>query len=170
MEQIKLKLPDLDYVSLDYEPILDIKNDNPRYENEIKTWRLAGFTEENTKYERCYPAITEFVQFGATLFDRCTVSVKKQLPGQTLPRHVDSFTRESFDFGVDPKNCVRVHIFLENWKSGHYFEINDKPIVPWERGDAVMIEKHEPHLSGNNGMEPKFTMQVTGPKSEFKGF
>jgi hypothetical protein len=169
MEQIKLKLPELDFVNLPYSPpILDIKDD-VAYESVNKQYRLAGYTEENTQYHMCWPVTDDYMQFVATLFDKTfTLSVLKQRPGQTIPIHSDSFGKIAYEFSVDPKDCIRVNIFLENWKSGHYFEIDHNPITKWERGDAVIIGKDTPHLSANNGMEPKFTMQITGPKSEFK--
>ena len=168
MERIKLKLPEADLAGFSYKTIIDIESENPIYNAVNEKYRLAGFTKENTTYQICYPTIPDYVQFAATLFDRCTLSIIKQLPGKTMPRHADTFGKASYDFHINRKDCVRVNIFLEDWKSGHYFEINDNPIVPWKRGDAVIIEKDEPHLSANNGMEPKFTMQVTGPKSELK--
>ena len=90
------------------------------------------------------------------------------MPGQTLPSHVDTFYMISKKFDVAPEDCIRVNIFLEDWESGHYFEINNNPILQWKRGDAIIIEKDEPHLSANNGMKPKYTMQVTGVRDEFK--
>ena len=90
-----------------------------------------------------------------------------QLSGQP-PSHVDTFYMVSKKFVVDPNECCRVNVFLEDWESGHYFEINETPVLQWQRGDAIIIEKDEPHLSGNFGMKPKYTMQITGVKNEFK--
>jgi len=171
MEQIKIQLPELNYIRLPFKAMDNVSTQGraTAFESQNKRYHLAGFTRDNTKYEQYFPVTDDYVQFGATLFDRCTVAVMKQMPGQTLPSHVDTFYKISNDYGVDPKECIRVNIFLEDWKSGHYFEINENPVLQWKRGDAIMIEKDEPHLSANNGMVPKYTMQVTGVKNEFKG-
>ena len=171
MEQIKIKLPKLVYKNLHWKSIDNVTYEgrSKEFEEQNKRYHLAGYNKENTKYQQAFPVTDDYVQFGATLFDRCTVAVMYQMPGQTLPSHVDTFFKISNDYGVDPNDCIRVNIFLEDWKSGHYFEINETPILHWKRGDAIIIEKDEPHLSANNGMVPKYTMQVTGVKNEFKG-
>ena len=56
----------------------------------------------------------------------------------------------------------KIKFFLENWKSGHYFEINDTPIVKWKKGDYVMRKNDVPHMAANLGRENRYTMQVTG--------
>lgn len=169
MDQIKLDIPELNYKKLLYDD-KDNVSDQGRataFESQNKKYHLAGYTSENTKYKQAFPN-GKFKTFGKTLFDRFTIAVMWQMPGQTLPSHVDTFYMISKKFGVDPEDCIRINIFLEDWESGHYFEINEKPILHWQRGDAIIIEKDEPHLSANNGMKPKYTMQVTGVRDEFK--
>ena len=170
MEQIKLELPKFAYKSLMWEDKDNITYEGraQAFEDQNRKYFLAGFNKENTKYKQAFSTLKEHTDFADTLFDRYTIAFMYQLSGQTLPSHVDTFYMVSKKFGVDPKDCCRVNIFLEDWKSGHYFEINDTPILQWKRGDAIIIEKDEPHLSANNGMQPKYTMQITGVKNEFK--
>ena len=92
----------------------------------------------------------------------------KQTPGHTLPLHVDTFYQFAEKNSIDPNKCCRLNIFLEDWQSGHYLEINGIPILNWQKGDAIIIYKDEPHLSGNMGMSDKYTMQITGVINEFK--
>ena len=61
-----------------------------------------------------------------------------------------------------------MNFFLEPWKSGHYFEILNEPFVGWGKMNFKIIRYGELHLSGNMGMEPKYTMQITGLYEEFK--
>jgi hypothetical protein len=51
---------------------------------------------------------------------------------------------------------------MEDWKSGHYMEVDGNPIVNWNRGDYVMWNYDVPHYAGNFGIEPRYTMQITG--------
>jgi len=171
MEQIKLKLPKLEYKKLHWDEKDNVSDEGraTAFESQNKKYHLAGYTTHNTKYKQAFPSTNQFTDYSATLFDRCTIAIMWQMPGQTLPSHVDTFYMVSKKFGVDANDCIRVNIFLEDWQSGHYFEINEQPILHWKRGDAIIIEKDEPHLSANNGMVPKYTMQITGVKNEFKG-
>jgi len=170
MEQIKFDLPPIEYKRLTWKEKNNVDDEGRSsvFENQNKKYHLAGYTKDNSKYKQSFEVGPDIISFAQTLFDRCTMSVMYQMPGQVLPEHVDTFYMISKEYGVDPQDCIRVNIFLEDWKSGHYFEINDNPVLQWKRGDAIIIEKDEPHLSANNGMIPKYTMQITGVKDEFK--
>jgi len=167
---IHIDLPHFDFVSLDW-----VEHDNvtsqgraAEFEEQNQMYRAAGYTEYNSFYYQAFDTSQEILKFADSLFPRCSVSVMRQLPGQTLPNHEDTFFRFAETHKVDPYDCIRVNIFLEDWQSGHYFEINNTPVVSWKRGDAVIIHRDEPHLSGNMGMTEKFTMQITGVEHEFK--
>jgi len=170
MDQIKLDIPELNYKKLLYDDKdnVSVEGRATAFEAQNKKYHLAGYTKDNTQYKQAFPDNKDFINFGKLLFDRCTVAVMQQAPGQVLPEHVDTFYMISKNYGVDPDECCRINIFLEDWQSGHYFEINNTPITKWKRGDAIIIQKDEPHLSANSGMRPKYTMQVTGVKNEFK--
>jgi ectoine hydroxylase-related dioxygenase (phytanoyl-CoA dioxygenase family) len=56
----------------------------------------------------------------------------------------------------------RAVIFLEDWKSGHYFEIDEVPIVNWKKGDYILWKNDTSHMAANLGKENRYTMQVTG--------
>jgi hypothetical protein len=53
-------------------------------------------------------------------------------------------------------------VFLEDWKPGHYFEGNDIAKVNWKAGDVVEWQYDAPHLAANLGLEPRYTLQITG--------
>jgi hypothetical protein len=65
-------------------------------------------------------------------------------------------------FGVEAEQMYRGIVFLEDWKSGHYFEIDGRPLMPWRAGDWVYWNNAVPHYAGNFGTEPRYTMQITG--------
>lgn len=79
-----------------------------------------------------------------------------------LPLHTDNYTSYRQMFGVTAEQMRRAIVFLEDWKSGHYFEIDAQPLMPWQAGDWVYWNNDVPHYAGNFGIEPRYTMQITG--------
>ena len=163
-------MPKFDFTNLEWiaHDNVTVQGRSAEFEEQNRFYREAGFTENNSFYYQAFDMNAEIKEFAASLFPRCSISVMRQPPGQTLPSHEDTFYRFANTHNIDPYDCVRVNIFLEDWRSGHYFEINDTPVVPWKAGEAVVIYRNEPHLSGNMGMTEKYTMQITGVESELK--
>ena len=60
------------------------------------------------------------------------------------------------------KDIVRYCIFLEDWKPGHYFEMDEKSIVGWSAGDITVLRPGIYHRSSNSGTQFKYTAQITG--------
>ena len=56
----------------------------------------------------------------------------------------------------------RAIVFLEDWKSGHYLELQGKPIVEWKKGFTVIGAYDAPHMAANIGLNPRYTLQITG--------
>ena len=170
MENIKFNLPEFNYTEYDWMQevnvtILDRANE---FEQQNLRYIEVGYNHDNSMYYRAFEVDETVHDFCRTLFDHYSVGIMKQPPGQTLPSHEDTFYQFAKNNNADPYDCCRVNIFLEDWVSGHYFEINDTPVLQWKRGDAIIIERDELHLSGNMGMQTKYTMQITGVKNELK--
>jgi hypothetical protein len=53
-------------------------------------------------------------------------------------------------------------IFLEDWRSGHYFEINNYPIVRWIAGDTVLWQQSVAQVIANVGITPLRILKITG--------
>lgn len=79
-----------------------------------------------------------------------------------MPVHTDHFETYMRVFGVEHEDIVRALIFLEDWKSGHYFEANGRAFVNWRAGDYVMWTPDIPHAASNIGIEDRYTLQITG--------
>lgn len=92
-------------------------------------------------------------------FDHHVVSVIKVLPGNTIPVHQDKHYILQQAYGIG--DTWRYLIFLENWKSGHYFEIDNRPIINWKKGDWIKFHRSKWHLGGNMGIEPFYSAQIT---------
>lgn len=138
------------------------------YDEQNKMYLDWGFTENNTEYYQQFELPDEFHLFAGSIFSNYSLSVIKQMPGQTIPEHIDTFYKFSLINKCDRNDVCRLNFFLEDWKSGHYFEMDNTPIVEWKKMDFQVIRYGVPHLSGNNGKEPKYTMQITGLYDEFK--
>lgn len=137
------------------------------------TWVLAEgypqtdfFGAHNTlHYHHFSPNIDWITDFAKSTFSKFSITLIKQMPGMAIPQHVDKFYHFLSLHGLsDGVKIFRANIFLEDWKSGHYFEAGEKPIVKWRAGQYCILDNTVLHRSGNLGDVPKYTAQVTGIK------
>jgi hypothetical protein len=151
----------LDYKNLDYinKPFNDQKT--------IEKWKFLGHN-----YEKYTGLMRDQSQ---QLPDWC-FNVSKQIPlqnssitlycmppGTILPEHSDTFIKYREIMNLKKTDDVgRAVIFLEDWKSGHYFEIDETPVVNWKRGDYFLWKNDTSHMAANLGKENRYTMQITG--------
>tara|TARA_R110001599_G_scaffold248919_1_gene448809 strand:- start:1005 stop:1523 length:519 start_codon:yes stop_codon:yes gene_type:complete len=82
--------------------------------------------------------------------------------GVVLPTHGDTYEKYRQLFGCKLEDIKRVVLFLEDWKSGHYFEIDGNPVINWRAGDYVWWTGDLKHMAANIGLEDRYTLQVTG--------
>jgi hypothetical protein len=84
--------------------------------------------------------------------------------GTILPTHSDLYLRyvDVFKLQGQEHTIRRAIVFLEDWRPGHYFEGNDWPTVNWRAGDVVEWQYDAPHLAANLGLDPRYTLQITG--------
>lgn len=136
----------------------------------INTWRLQGHTNEHFNglmYDSTnpMPAWTDEISQKLNLIN-CGFVFYKMPAGIIMPSHIDHFSRYSKVFNVDKNKVYRAIIFLEDWRSGHYFEINNTPIVDHKAGDYVFWSWEETHSVANIGIEDRYTLQITGCLNE----
>jgi hypothetical protein len=84
--------------------------------------------------------------------------------GTVLPVHSDLYKRyiEVFDLQGQEHTIKRAIVLLEDWKSGHYLEVNNVPYTNWRAGDTVEWVYSTPHMAANIGLEDRYTLQITG--------
>jgi hypothetical protein len=84
--------------------------------------------------------------------------------GTVMPTHSDLYKRyiELFDLQGREHTIRRALLLLEDWKPGHYLEVNGKPYVNWQAGDTVEWIYDTPHMAANIGLEDRYTLQITG--------
>lgn len=125
--------------------------------------------EDDSRYKMIatdvYGGLENFLNFGQyfTQLDNKVYQVTRLQPGMILPLHGDRYsTYRSRNNITDPDQIVRIIVFLEDWKSGHYLEVAGKPFVNWQAGDWVSWTYDTPHLAVNNGHDNRYTLQITG--------
>ena len=118
----------------------DMRSQQPEWNNEfIKYFHARGWKDVGTSYYRMNT-------------------------GTVLPTHVDLYKRyvELFDL-EGREHCIhRAIIFLQDWRPGHYAEYEGQPFVKWSAGDVVEWQYDTPHMAANLGLDPRYTLQVTG--------
>ena len=84
--------------------------------------------------------------------------------GTILPTHSDLYLRyiELFKLQGQQYRIRRAIVFLEDWKSGHYAEYNNIAKINWQAGDVVEWAYDVPHMAANMGLDPRYTLQITG--------
>jgi hypothetical protein len=134
----------------------------------VNKWVLQGYTNMNLNGAVCdirgHVFAKRFVDFfnwantGAALYQMNT--------GDTLPVHRDHYITYQKVFDITDTGVIwRAIVFMEDWKSGHYFEIDNTPVFSWRAGDFVVWNYDVPHMAANLGIEPRYTLQITGMKN-----
>jgi hypothetical protein len=95
-----------------------------------------------------------------------TYTFYKMISGENMKPHIDHFKIYTQIKNCDRKDVRRVLVMLEDWKPGHYLEIDGEGIVNWVAGDWFMWEPDVEHAAANIGVEDRYTLQITGQVSE----
>jgi hypothetical protein len=149
---------------------LDYRHEPFNDQEMLTTWRSLGYTGRMTgdMYDMRQPE-PEFVKHWRQVIpmDHWSWSLYRMMPGDVLPAHRDTYENFRRIYRVQPGQTIRRYIvFLEPWKSGHYFEIQGRPLVGWLAGAAVFWYNDTEHAAANLGSEPRYTLQITGVVDE----
>ena len=84
--------------------------------------------------------------------------------GTVMPVHQDRYVKyiDLFDLKGQEHTIRRALVLLEDWHPGHYLEVMGKPYVDWTAGTTVEWIYDIPHMAANIGLEPRYTLQITG--------
>jgi hypothetical protein len=137
----------------------------------LEKWRAMGYTQTRftgDMYDMRNPEpdwVAPFRQYFP--WQHFSWSVYRMGPGTVLPNHVDTYARFREIHNIKNERTIcRAVIFLEDWNSGHYFEINGQPMVKWQAGDSVAWRADVPHSAANMGDTDRYTLQITGVVNE----
>ena len=84
--------------------------------------------------------------------------------GTVMPVHRDLYKRyiELFNLQGRERSIRRALVLLEDWKPGHYLEVDGVPYVDWKAGQTSEWVYDAPHMAANIGLEDRYTLQITG--------
>ena len=108
---------------------------------------------------------TQFVDFFvAKGWKDIGTSYYRMNTGTVLPTHGDLYLRyiDLFKLQGQESRIHRAIVFLQDWRPGHYAEYQDQPFVNWSAGDIVEWPYNTPHMAANLGLDPRYTLQITG--------
>ena len=134
----------------------------------VEEWKVQGYENLNlngaiynlndSQYAQPFFKQFPWINQGASLF--------RMSAGDITPNHKDHYITYKRVFDIRDDNTIwRAIVFMEDWKSGHYFEIDEHPVVSWQRGDYVLWNYDVYHMAFNMGIEPRYTLQITGVQS-----
>lgn len=118
----------------------DMRNPQPIWNDRIiRTFERYGWKDVGTSYYR-------------------------MMPGTILPTHSDLYKKyiELFDLKGQEETIRRAVIFLEDYQTGHLSEVAGDTILDWTAGTVIEWAYDTPHMAGNLGTSPRYTLQVTG--------
>ena len=130
---------------------------------------VSTFCTENTTIHQLWWS-NEQIDYGElanlTGIDIVSISSIKQDPGHCIPYHKDMFYKIKKKYPESDRTIVRYNLFLENYKLGHFLQAtvdgNHFTVPNWKKNDGYIFDQTVYHLSANAGLEPKYTLQISG--------
>jgi len=118
-----------------------------------------GFNLNGAKYVHRsaeeFKNIFDWADQGITFYRMATMDA--------LPLHQDHYINYiKFNNVKDLSRIRRAILFLEDWQSGHYLDVDGRAILNWSAGDWVYWDYDTPHYAANIGHTPRYTVQITG--------
>lgn len=139
----------------------------PIMDSEIEQWRDMGYdyvkSFSGSMYDNRNP-MPDWVHRLESMLGMCnhTYTFYRMDTLEIMPVHSDHFATYSRLHNTTPDNVERVVLMLEDWKPGHYFEMDGVGYVNWKAGAWFKWRGDVPHAASNIGVEPRYTLQITG--------
>jgi len=139
----------------------------PVTDNEVTVWRSQGydyvksFTGSMYTNKNILPSWT--YQFhDIFLLKNQSYTFYKMQTLEIMPVHVDYYSTYISLNSAKYENICRIVVMLEDWKAGHYLEVDGNAYVNWKAGDYFSWKSDCPHAASNIGIEDRYTLQITG--------
>ncbi len=135
-------------------------------EEDIVRWRSQGYSQTHftgSMYDM-KNVMPKWCDKFFSLFEGTNVGLSfyKMETCNILPHHRDTYNLYKKVFNiVDNLSIYRAIIFLEDWKPGHIFEIENTSISNWKSGEYILWQYDAEHMAANLGLEPRYTAQIT---------
>lgn len=144
----------------------------PITQQEVDEWKTLGYDQSNVKsftgsmYDNRNPMPEYFEQFENVFgLIKQSFTVYRMETLEIMPVHSDHYRTYCRLNDVEYDDVYRIVLMLEDWKPGHYFELDGVGYVNWKAGDWFKWRGDVPHAASNIGTEPRYTLQVTGVSS-----
>lgn len=129
----------------------------------------ASYCEANTTIHQLWWGADEidYGDIGQQLnMEVVSISSILQEPGHVIPYHRDMFHKINERYPDRTEKRVRANIFLEAGKLGHMLQFTldeiHHTVTNWQANTGYLFDSEVLHLSCNAGLEPKYTLQVSG--------
>lgn len=99
-------------------------------------------------------------------YEKLNFSFLKMQTLDIIPNHVDDLKEYSKLLEVPRDRIVRIIVMLENWKSGHYLEINGTMMTNWIAGDWFKLGADCSYSLANIGTDDFYSMQIMATEVE----
>jgi len=137
---------------------------------EVDMWRSQGYTH-NSFSGSMYDSTNPIPDWCKTVADNLNLALPgfvfyRMSTGIIMPTHIDHFNRYCKVFKVKRSNVYRAIVFLEDWKPGHYFEVDSNCIANYSAGEYILWSHDVPHAASNIGILDRYTLQITGVLNE----
>jgi len=139
----------------------------PITQEEINDWVSKGYDYVKSFSGQMYdnrnpmPEWVERLKSMLYTYKNMTFTFYKMETLEIMPEHSDHYSTYRKMFNAEYERTHRILIMLEDWKPGHYLEIDGVGIVNWIAGDYFLWRGDCPHAASNIGIEPRYTLQVT---------
>lgn len=141
----------------------------PVTQEEIDEWKSMGYDESNVKsftgnmYDNRNP-MPEWIQQLQDVFGlyKQSYTFYRMDTLEIMPPHSDHYRTYCRLNNVEYNQVYRVVMMLEDWKPGHYFEMDGVGYTNWKAGDWFKWQGDVPHAASNIGVDPRYTLQITG--------
>ena len=143
-------------------------------QDKVDVWRKDGYVhpeylytgmmcKHGEKHPTWSPKIVEWLEKD---FDWKDIGLNyyRMETGVILPSHADLYQEYTKKFNLTQRQAERVLLLLEDWKPGHYLEVDGEAVVNWEAGDWVWWPGDMEHAASNIGPEYRYSLQLTGHK------
>lgn len=143
----------------------------PLPNHEIQQWKEIGYDHKSFNGEM-FNDINSIPVWCHTIAERFHLSnpgfvFYKMKTNDIMPVHLDHYETYIKIFNADKNKIWRLIVLLEDWKSGHYLEIDNTAIVNWKAGDYIFWNNDVPHAASNIGLEDRYTLQITGTINDY---
>jgi hypothetical protein len=103
--------------------------------------------------------ISQYFEMQDRLF-RTVVHLQK--PGQMFNLHIDKFW-DKLEGNDKPEDIVRIMVFLDDWKPGHFYTMGTYTYTHWKAGDCFMFDwPNLPHATANASRWVRPLLMITG--------